>query len=363
MQYTTYGTGARNDFIRRALVTSASDQSRVVAVSLIVLAAVAIAFALAYTRAVMVPFVLAIFISYLVMPLVDILRERLRMPRVLSVLIALLTALGLLTLLGLLITKSTRSLLASADIYQEEIRTLAAQLFSVLDRWHLELGQRSLLEGINQLPILGMLRSAVGTVVDLVSTGALVVIFVIFLLLSRRPEGLDSGIYAEINSKIRKYLVTKFAISAATGVLVGSILALFGLDLALVFGVMAFLLNFIPSIGSVFATLLPIPIAVLQFDSPWMITAVIVVPGLLQLVIGTVIEPVIMGEGLDLHPVTVLLALIFWGLLWGVVGMLLAAPMTAILRIVLERIETTRPAAELLAGRLPPSETRETAAG
>jgi AI-2 transport protein TqsA len=340
-----------------------SDQSRVVSVSLVVMAAVAIAVALAYTRVVMVPFVLAIFISYLVMPLVDILRERLRMPRVLSVLIALLMTLGLLTLLGMLITMSTRSLLASADIYQEEIGVLAAQLFSVFDRWHLEIGQRSLLEGINQLPLLGMLRSTLGTVVDLVSTGFLVVVFVIYLLLSRRPAELHSGIYAEINSKIRKYLITKFAISAVTGVLVGSILGLFGLDLALVFGVMAFLLNFIPSIGSVFATLLPIPIAILQFDNPWMIAAVILVPGLVQLVIGNGIEPLIMGEGLDLHPVTVLLALIFWGLLWGVVGMLLAAPMTAVLRIVLGRIETTRPVAELLAGRLPSSETRKTVMG
>ncbi len=73
-------------------MTPASDPSRVVAGSLVVLASVAIAVALAYTRAVMVPFVLAIFISYLVMPLVDFLRERLRMPRVLSVLIALLAA-------------------------------------------------------------------------------------------------------------------------------------------------------------------------------------------------------------------------------------------------------------------------------
>jgi AI-2 transport protein TqsA len=94
-----------------------------------------------------------------------------------------------------------------------------------------------------------------------------------------------------------------------------------------------------------------------------MIAAVILVPGLVQLVIGNGIEPLIMGEGLDLHPVTVLLALIFWGLLWGVVGMLLAAPMTAVLRIVLGRIETTRPVAELLAGRLPSSETRKTVMG
>ncbi len=183
----------------------------------------------------------------------------------------------------------------------------------------------------------------------------LVVIFVVYLLLAHRPPELSFGVYAEINQKIRKYLVTKFIISASTGAIVGAILAIFGLDLALVFGVMAFLLNFIPSIGSVVATLLPVPIAILQFDNPWAIAGVIIIPGVIQLAVGNGLEPVIMGEGLDLHPVTVLLALIFWGLLWGPVGMLLAAPMTAVLRIVLGRIETTRSAAELMAGRLPAS--------
>ena len=138
-----------------------------------------------------------------------------------------------------------------------------------------------------------------------------------------------------------------------TGLLTGVILALFGLDLALVFGVLAFFLNFIPSVGSIVATLLPIPMAMVQFDGFWMIAGIVLVPGAIQMTIGSGIEPVLMGEGLDLHPVTILLALVFWGLIWGVVGMFLAAPITAVLRIVLDRFETTRPIAGLLAGRLP----------
>ncbi len=140
------------------------------------------------------------------------------------------------------------------------------------------------------------------------------------------------------------------------------ILALFGLDLALVFGVMAFLLNFIPNVGSIIATLLPLPLAIVQFDSTGMIVGIVVVPGLVQMFIGSGLEPKLMGEGLQLHPVTILLALVFWGLLWGVVGMLLAAPMTAVLRLILERFEMTRPVAGLLAGRLPEFETEESAA-
>ena len=329
------------------------EQSRVVTTSLAVLAAVATAGALAYTRAVMVPFVLAVFISYLVSPLVDVMQDRLRVPRVVSIIFALLVALGLLTLLALLITTSTRGLLDSADIYRDRIAGFAERVLTIPDRFGLDLGQRSLLEGIRQLPLLGLVRSTAGTVVDLVATGGLVLIFVIYLVIGRRPPEQRVGIYAEIHSKIQRYIVAKFVISATTGLLVGAILSLFGLDLALVFGVMAFLLNFIPSIGSVIATVLPLPIAIIQFESTWAIVGIIALPGAVQMVIGNGIEPKVMGDSLDLHPVTVLLSLIFWGLLWGIVGMFLAVPITAVIRIVLGRINTTRPIADLLAGQLP----------
>jgi AI-2 transport protein TqsA len=157
----------------------------------------------------------------------------------------------------------------------------------------------------------------------------------------------------QIDAKIRKFIVTKFLISAATGIMVGIILGILGLDLALVFGVLAFLLNFIPNVGSVVATLLPLPVALVQYDSMVMVVLVVVLPGAVQVTMGNIVEPKIMGEGLDLSPVTILLALVFWGLIWGIVGMLLAAPMTAVLRIVLARFTTTRSVAELLAGRFP----------
>jgi AI-2 transport protein TqsA len=329
------------------------EQSWLRTVSLMILASVALATALIYTRAVMVPFVLAIFISYLVSPIVDVLHVRLRMPRGLSVFVALLVVIALMTLLALLIGFSTRGLAGSADIYREKLAGFAGSAFSILDRFNIDLGQQSLLEGLKQLPVLGMLRRTAGTVVELLSTGVLVLIFVIYLLLGRQPRRLRTGIYADMDLKIRRYVVTKVATSVATGILVGVTLALFGLDLALVFGVMAFLLNFIPSIGSIVSTLLPIPLAIVQFDSLWQIIGITVVPGLIQIVIGNGIEPKLMGQGLELHPVTILLALVFWGLLWGVVGMLLAAPITAVMKLILERFEMTRPVADVLAGRLP----------
>jgi AI-2 transport protein TqsA len=127
--------------------------------------------------------------------------------------------------------------------------------------------------------------------------------------------------------------------------------------MAWLFALLVFLLNFIPNVGSIVATLLPIPVAVAQFQDPWMVLAVVAIPGSIHLTIGNLIAPRLMGRGVELHPVTVLLALAFWGLLWGIVGMVLAVPIVGVVRIVLSRYGTTRPLAELLSGRLPGTET------
>jgi AI-2 transport protein TqsA len=320
-------------------------------VSLLVLAAVALGTALIYTRAVMVPFVLAIFFTYLVSPIVDRMQTHLRMPRGISIFVALLIVVGIMTLLVLLITVSTDGLTESAPIYRERLSRLAEGLFSVLDRLHIDLGQEDVLVGLRQLPVLTLLRSTAGGVVSFVSSGFLVLFFSVFLLAGRKPYSKHAGIYAQVDVKIRRYLVTKVTTSAATGLLVGTILAILGIDLALVFGILAFFLNFIPNVGSIIATLLPLPLAFVQFDSWFRVLLVVLLPGSVQMTIGSFLEPKLMGEGLELHPVAILLMLVFWGLIWGVVGMLLAAPITAVLRIVLARFETTRPVANLLAGR------------
>ncbi|MEX0794663.1 MAG: AI-2E family transporter [Pirellulaceae bacterium] len=198
-----------------------------------------------------------------------------------------------------------------------------------------------------------LLRYFGGTLLNLLSSVVLTSIFVGFMLAGRNPYKVSKGIYAEIDRKVRRYITTKFFISAVTGVLVWLTLEIIGLRFASMFGLMAFCLNFIPSVGSIVSTLLPIPIAFVEFDSWFWIAIVILVPGTIQMVIGNVIEPKVMGDGLQLHPVTILLGLTFFALLWGPVGMLLAAPITATIRIVMMRFHTTEPIGNLMAGILP----------
>ena len=335
------------------------EQSKLTTFSLLVIATTCLAGALYWTRPLMVPFMLALFLTHLVAPLVDGLQLGLKAPRWVALMAAFLVIASLLSLLTLLLITSVGGLMENVDTFKNKGLQLIDRVLGLLTRWNIDLGQDDFMARIKDLPILPLLQNTVGGVMNFLTTSVLVALFAVFMILGRQPKEERSGLWGEMDRKIRRYLATKVITSAFTGVLVGSVLWLFGLDLAMVFGFMAFLLNFIPSVGSIIATLLPVPIAMLQLESNAMIAGAVLIPGAIQFTIGNVIEPKLMGDGLDLHPLSILLALIFWGMIWGPVGMLMAAPMTAIMRIILARFETTHPAAELLAGRLTSTQPRD----
>jgi len=176
---------------------------------------------------------------------------------------------------------------------------------------------------------------------------------VLFLIAGEPQQRIKNKLYNAIQVKISQYVATKTMSSLATGLLVGIVLKAFNVELAFMFAVLTVLLNFIPSLGSIVATLIPLPVLLLQFGFTGPLFVVLGLSSLIQFSVGNIIEPKIMGESMDLHPVAVLVFLIFWGLVWGVAGMFLAVPITAVLKIALSRIKTTAPIAELLAGRLP----------
>ncbi len=329
-------------------------------ICLVVLSALAVAAALYWLAQVMVPFVLAVFIAYGLSPLVDLSVRRLKFPRALAVAGTLALAFLLLVLMGGLISASVGQLAQNVDAYQEQLSSLLAELTTKLPLERFGISVDAQLDPLSQIPASAVGRMLLGTtnaLVEILSQSLLVLIFVVFLLIGsggRTPPLL--GVWSEIESNIQLYLGMKAALSAATGILVGVTLGVLGVDLALVFGLFAFLLNFIPSIGSVIATLLPLPVVLVSPElSTLAAVLAIAIPGTIQFAIGNVIEPKIMGDTLDLHPIVILIMLIFWGILWGIPGMLLATPITAVLKILFGKLEQTRPLAHLLAGRLVPS--------
>jgi AI-2 transport protein TqsA len=322
--------------------------------SLMVLATVALAGALLYTRAVMIPFVLAILITTVVAPLVDFQVVRWHLPGWVAITVALILVLGIMTVLGTVLVVAVQAVITAANEYSQEVTHLINRTIALLKAYRVPLDESMISNELKaQLP--GFITGAFGTMTTLMSDGLLITFFVIFLLVGRDPFKRRIGIYAQIETAIRGYVTTLTGISTVAAVLVGVILWALGMKMAWLFAILTFLLNFIPNVGPIIACLLPLPIALTQFNDPWMIVAVIGLPGTIHMLIGNFIEPKLMGRGLELHPVTVLMALAVWGLLWGIVGMVLAVPIVATIKMVLERSTTTRPLAELLAGRLPGS--------
>ena len=326
------------------------ERIRLITGSLLVLAAVAAAGALHFTRGFMIPFVLAAFIATMVSPVVDY-QVRHRVPRPLAIFSTILLVLCMLGVVGYLTVLALQAVINMADDYSQNFVDLSAQTIEWLKKANIEI-DRAQIGAHLQATLIGVASQTASTVMGMVSTGVLIAIFVVFLLAGRAPVA-PGSLYGEIESRVRRYVVAKIGLSAMTGVLVGVILSVMGVRMATVFGMMAFFLNFIPSIGSIIATLLPIPVVVAQFSSPSMWVLAIALPGSVQMVIGNALEPKMLGEGMELHPVVILLALAFWGLLWGVMGMVLAVPLTSSIRIVLMQFDAMRPIGDLLAGKLP----------
>lgn len=323
--------------------------------STVIIACVALAFALNYTRHILIPFVLSIFLYFILSPIQIFLVRKLKFPRSLALLSTFIVVFLVLSLIFLLMSSAIQEFGANYHLYQAKAIYLVDQLQDSLNRLGLPLEDADMSEAIRKLPLVDVLKGAGSSVLGLISTTGLVFIFLIFLFTgsgkAMKPLP-KSEVGGEINKQIRKYLATKLLMSAVTGILVFIILSAFQLDLAFVFSFLVFVLNFIPTIGSLAATILPLPVAYLQYDSELMTLMVILIPGLVQFFVGGILEPRMMGRSLNLHPVTVMLSLMFWGLIWGVVGAFLAVPILAIIKIVLEKIEGGKIIAQWMEGHL-----------
>jgi AI-2 transport protein TqsA len=333
-----------------------AQQRQIQNVCLMLLSAVAAGFVFFWFRSVLIPFVLSVFFAYGLGPLVDVQIVKLRVPRPLAVLVTLLLGVLLLGMIGGLVSMSVRQLSANAFDYQQNIEQIVDQVMRspLLERLGLDPEISYDIRSLVPTDRLGsLLVGATNAIVDVLSKGFIVLIFLFFLLMGGAlRDAAASGVRAEVEHKIRRYIVVQGLLSAVTGFLIGTILVVLGVPLAMTFGLCAFLLNFIPNIGSILATLLPLPIVLVSPEiSTTVAVLAILLPGLVQLGIGNVIAPKVLGDSLDLDPVTILLALMIWGTLWGVVGMLLAAPITAVMKILFERTEVTAPLARLMAGR------------
>jgi len=331
---------------------SLEDQRRTLnTTALLITAAIALGAALTILRDVAIPFVIALLLVYVVEPLVDYLEMRLRFPRWLALVVTMLIGTAVFVGLVFLIATSVDGIEEKLDVYAQRLIAFEESIVSWLQGHGLDIDNEVIVQQIQALPKQELITQALGSIAGILSKAALTLLFFAFIILGKSPWDDKGGVWNEIDRSVHRYLRTKLVTSTAIGLVFGGILFAFGIDLALVFGVLAFLLNFVPTIGSVLAIIATLPLIFVAVDP---LVGLGIVGGLVlaQNIIGNALEPKLMGAGLDLHPATILIGLGLWGVIWGVVGMLLSAPLMAIIRVVLKNYAPTRPFAELLAGRV-----------
>jgi predicted PurR-regulated permease PerM len=164
--------------------------------------------------------------------------------------------------------------------------------------------------------------------------------------------------FSKIDHSVQQYVALKTLVSLATGILSYFSLLFIGVDAPAFWAFLIFVLNYIPNIGSLIATLFPAIFALFQFGELTQGFLVLLIVGSIQMVIGNFAEPRIMGNSLNISPLVVLLTLAVWGVMWGITGMLLSVPITIILIIIMAEFPSTRPVAILLSqdGQLNKSE-------
>ncbi len=343
-------------------MNTVSTEARIQTVCLIILSTISIGVALYWLSPILIPFVLAIFFTYSLTPVIEMQMRHLRIPRLLALTLTILVGCVILALLSMLITTTINEMSTNIGTYKGQIKDLFIKFMEKIPLEWFGIQSEELNQSLSQMldkNIASVLTSTFGGIMNVISNGMLVLIFMIFMLIGK-SSGLksDDALLSKVEYHIKSYILTMVFISTLTGVLIGVIFYLIGVRYALMFGFFAFLLNFIPNIGSIIATILPIPVILQSADlSTLDKISAILLPGVVQFSIGNLLLPKMMGKSLDLHPIVVLIALIFFGMIWGIVGMFLATPITAVTRILLEKVEFTRPIAEIMAGRIDMMET------
>ena len=153
-------------------------------------------------------------------------------------------------------------------------------------------------------------------------------------------EAKISETFKSMTDQIQRYVITKIGMNLGAGLTIGVVLSIFGLDFAIIWGVFVFLFNFIPTIGSAIALIAPVVMALIQSESISYALLIAAVIAGLQTVFFNLLEPMIIGKRLNLNPIVILFSVLIWGYIWGIVGMFLSVPLTAIIKIVISNSES-----------------------
>ena len=304
---------------------------------------------------IIVPFLLSVFLAIILAPLFEWLKNR-GLPDAFSIVVVMLVFIGLLGMVTVLVGNSVQDFNNNLPIYEAKLSQSMNEMILFLEGFGIDLPNEELFKAFDPKTTMKYIAGTLKNFGSIITNSFMIILMVIFMLLEmshfqdkfRITDRESMQHMQEIADKIKHYMLLKTAISMVTGIIVSLMLMLVGVDYYILWGLVAFLLNFIPNIGSIIAAIPAVLLAVVQFGVG---TAALIAIGyvVINIVFGSIIEPKIMGKGLGLSTLVVFLSLIFWGWLLGPIGMLLSIPLTIMVKIALDVQPNTKWIATLLA--------------
>ena len=313
-------------------------------------------------QAIVVPTLFAVFVSLIAARPLFWLRRK-GVPNALAVLLLVIAMMSILFLIGSLVGTSIAEFTSRVPYYQQRLGEQLDTLLMKLDLENRGITSSELFEQIDPSAALDLAVQLLTGLRGLLNYGFLIIFAIVFMLLEAEllPGKLEAlaasseavRSFKRFSYRLNRYLALKTAVSLVTGLIVSIWVALTGLDFPLLWGILAFLLNYIPNIGSIIAAVPAVVLALVQLGPG---RALVIALGYvaINLLIGNLIEPRVMGRGLGLSTLVIFLSLIFWGWVLGPVGMLLSVPLTMTLVMALESNDATRKYALLLTSRKHP---------
>ncbi len=308
-------------------------------------------------KSILIPFLLASFLAIICAPPLYWLRSK-GVPPVLSILLLVLIVVLVEMVLATLVTSSMAEFSKAMPQYQERLHVMLKSLTSWLEGHGVEVTDGVLLDQFDPGKLMRIAGNMLNNLFGMLTNTFMIMLTLVFILLEASgftaklkaiagtPE-VDMEKYGRIISGVNHYLGLKTATSFATAALVTVGLRVVGVDFALMWGVLAFFFNFIPTVGSIIAAVPPVLLALVQLGvGPAMTTVGLYL--VINVGIGSILEPRIMGSGVGLSPLVIFVSMAFWGWVLGPVGMLLSVPLTMTLKIALGYGEKTRHIALLL---------------
>ncbi|MFO7445274.1 MAG: AI-2E family transporter [Ignavibacteriaceae bacterium] len=331
------------------------------------LAFIVLVFILIALKQILIPFTIAVFLTFLFHPLLKYFSDY-KIPKGITLIFIAGALIVISYFLALILVPNMDSLGEKLQVYSAKLTQILQQVLRPLN---ISLTDFEEMTGVNpensQSGNLLKRLFASGAADNIFSFGVSVmfdffisIIFWVIMILGKdkfeerlkiafsEKDDLVSSSISNIDEQLQSYIFIKTFISMLTGLGTTIILLLFGIDSAVLWGLLAFILNYIPNIGSLIATAIPVLISILEYGFGLKTISLVILLLAIQNLLGNILEPHYLGRQMDLSPVFILFSLVFWGLVWGIIGMFLAVPIAVVIKILFDNIQPLKPIGFLL---------------